>query len=99
MLSQDILVTPFGVSVTRNLDWGEWLEIPITTTVTPALCAARFFHLNEVLAKTISVPSHSISGQNIGTCCPWQIEFVATNAAEPPVAVMKPLAFQKKLAT
>jgi hypothetical protein len=51
------------------------------TTVTPALLLARFDHLNEVYAKQMSEPASNKMGHNIDTDCPWQIEFVATNAA------------------
>ena len=54
--------------------------IPIITTITPALLLARFVHLKEVCAKYISKLFFSKSGQRIGTCWPWVIEFVETNA-------------------
>ena len=33
-----------------------WLEMPTTTTVTPALCEARLAHLKEVLCESNFVP-------------------------------------------
>src|SRR5690606_9216671 len=58
-----------------------FLAMPTITTVTPALWLARFAHLNEVWAKAISCPVAKISGHKIGTCWPWQMELVDTNAA------------------
>ena len=62
-------------------------EMPTITTVTPALRAAKFAHLNEVCAKKIWLLVLKISGQRIGTDCPWQIEFVETSAAADLVCV------------
>lgn len=78
--SLTVTVPSAFVSNSRRLPVGE-IAKPTTTTVTPALWLARFAHLNDRLAKAISWPVLKIRGHRIGTCSPWQMEFVATNAA------------------
>ena len=58
----------------------EW-RYPQSTTVTPALWLARLVHLKRRMGKSDSVAGFQKVRPQSGTCKPWHMEFVDTNAA------------------